>query len=270
MGLFPEDAFQIQKGSLLAEHGAKIFETWIGLAFQDPPKDFLGRLLWSFGVLGQVIISWATFPAALAAFLLEESVQSYGMGAYIISSSGYYDLLDNYLPGYKTFIEMTTAGAKTLATINPVTGGAVVIYIEAAKQSYNAFRQIADRKLLEQAEKDEELRQKLLDDATYGTVALSSSPSQAEVWINGVNTEKLTPETFKRLPAGTHTFEVRKFSVKREEWDIFVFSVDVTAGYKSEILARIPPGVTSPDEDEPDVGRIRVLSNAGRRQEIRV
>ena len=61
--------------------GGDMFETWTSLAYQKPPNDILGRILWSAGVLGQLIISVFTFPAALGAFLLEESVQSYGMGA---------------------------------------------------------------------------------------------------------------------------------------------------------------------------------------------
>ena len=254
----PENAFQIQEGSLLAEHGAGMFKAWVNLAYQDPPEDFFGRLLWMLGVAGQLIISAATFPAAIGSFLLEEATQSAGMGAYILYTSGYADLTDQYLDYYGTFIDFANTGAKTLATVNPIAGGAVLIYIEAAKQSYNAFRKATDRKLLEQAENDEKLRQKLLDDAIYGTVALRSSPSSAEIWLDGVNTEKLTPETLTRLTAGMHTFELRKYSAKREAWDIFVFDVEVTAGYKKEILARIPPGITSPDEDEPDAGYAQV------------
>ena len=254
---------RVREGSLVAEHGAGMFEAWVGLAFMDPPEDFFGRLLWTMGVVGQLIISTISFPAALGSFLLEESVQSYGMGSYMLASSGYYDVLDNYLTGYENFIGAVEGATKSLATVNPITGGAVLIYMEAAKQSYNAFRTITDRKLLEQAEKDEALRQKLLDDATLGTVHLSSSPSSAEIWLDGVNTEKLTPETLKKLAAGTHTFEVRKYSTKRDAWDIFVFDVDVTAGYKKEILARIPPGVTSPEEDTPEAGTatIRITSS---------
>ena len=249
---FPEGAFKVQEGSLVAEHGQGMYSAWVGLAYQEPPDNFFGRLLWTAGVLGQLIVSTLTFPAAIGSFLMEESVQSYGMGAYMLASSGYYDLLDIYLSEYATFIGTINTAVKSLATVNPIAGGAVIIYIEAAKQSYNAFRDIADRKLIEQAEKDEKLRLKMLQEATKGTIHVSSSPTNAEIWLDGVNTEQLTPETLKLIDDGVHTFELRKFNTKLDAWDIFVFDVKVTAGYKSEILARIPPGITSPEEDEPD------------------
>jgi len=247
----------------LFKHGEGMHKAWYELSYQDPPDDFFGRLLWTFGILGQLVLSIFTFPAGLACFLLEETTQTAGMGAYLLASAGMYDELLDYLPKYRSTINSSLVGAKNLATLSPIIGGASIMYLEAAKISYNAFGQIAERKVLEQAEKDEALRQKLLHEAMYGTVHLSSSPSSAEIWINNVNTEKLTPETIKDLPSGTHTFEVRKYSASREAWDIFVFDVEIEAGRKKEILARIPPGITSPDEDTPTPGttQIRLTSS---------
>ena len=254
---------KVETTEALLEHGTGMFNIWTKLAYQEPPKDIWGRILWTGGVLGQLFISLFTFPAALGSFLLEEAVQTYGMGAYMLATGKQWELLDKYLDGQAVFIDNATIAAKTLATVSPITGGAVILYMQAAEDSWGAFKARAQVEVFKQAETDEATRNRLLEEATLGTVHLSSSPSSAEIWLDGVNTEKLTPETLKKLAAGTHTFEVRKYSTKRDAWDIFVFDVDVTAGYKKEILARIPPGVTSPEEDTPEAGTatIRITSS---------
>ena len=246
----------------LVKHGEGLYGSWAKLAFQKPPKDILGRILWSFGIIGQLIVSIFTFPAALGAFLLEEAVQSYGMGAYMLSTAKAYDMLSTYLDGYKNFIDAAETGAKTLATLSPITGGAVLTYMHAAKKQADAFEWANDKRLLEQAEKDEALRQKLLDEATYGQLRLSSTPSQAEIWINDVNTELLTPETFKDMLAGSYDITLRKYSATREVWDIFSFTIELEAGRKKEIHVRIPPAVTSEEEEaaKEEYGVLRIIS----------
>ena len=245
----------------LVKHGTGLHETWTGLAYQEPPDDILGRIFWSLGVLGQLIISIFTFPAALGCFLLEEGVQSFGMGAYILASSRYYDLLGDYLPGYKTFIDAADVAAKSLATVSPITGGAVLLYMDAAKMSHNAFRAMTDRKLIEQAEKDEILRKKLEEEQIYGELRLTSTPTQAEIWIDGVNTELLTPETFKKIEIGEYIIELRRMNPKTETFDIYAFSITIEAGRRKEIHCRIPPGISDEEEtpgqaDETDIDKL--------------
>jgi len=236
----------------LMEAGKDKQYTWTQLAYQDPPERLPDRIMWTIGVGLQMILSVLTFPAAIGAFLLEESVQSAGMGAYILSSSRYYDLLDVYLPTYKTFLDAAEVGARSLAYLNPVAGGAVLCYMGAAQMSHDAFRAVTDRKLIEQMEKDAELRQKLLDEQKYGELRLSSSPSQAEIWIDGINTELLTPQTFKNMEAGEYIFELRKFNTKTETFDIYAYTLTIEAGRRKEIHVRPPPGI-SDEIEEPDV-----------------
>lgn len=252
MGLTNEEMDKLLESRSLIEHGEGLFETWVSLAFQEPPKDLLGRILWSAGVLGQLLISSLTFPAALGAFLLEEAVQTYGMGAYMLSTAGAYNVLESYLDGYKDFIGISEIAAKNLATINPVTGGAVIIYMEAAKKAQLAFELATQKRLFDQAIKDETQREKELDKMNYSEVRLTTLPSGAEIWINGGNTELLTPETLKKLPVGPTVFEVAKYNTKREEWDVFVFTINLEAGRRKEIHIRIPPGVHG-DQELPEV-----------------
>lgn len=249
-----ENYQKMDVGQDLANLGVELHFQWASLAFKEPPKDLLGRILWSWTVLQQLGISTLTFPAALAAFLLEEAMQTYGMGAYMLSTAKAYDILEPYLIQYKKFIRGAEIGAKNLATLSPMTGGAVVIYAQAAKASHDAFTQANNRNLQKQAETDEKLRQRLLDDAQYGELRISSSPSQAEIWLNGENTGLITPETFKKLDAGTYLIELRRFSVSREEWDIYAFDANVEAGRKREIWIRIPPTVAGDGEKDTDKG----------------
>ena len=239
------------RGLEITKEGGDIFETWTDLSTQPPPEDLIGRILWSLGVMGQLVISLFTFPAGLAAFMLEEAVQSFGMGSYMLYTAGEYEILQDYLVGQKAFIDAAEIGAKNVATISPIIGGAVIIYMEAAKMSTAAFEQAAAAQIAKQAEKDEKLREKELDKMNFGEVRLTTSPTGAEIWINGENTELLTPETLKKMPVGPTVFELAKYNKKNEEWDVFVFSIDIEAGRRKEIHVRIPPGIHGDIDLEP-------------------
>lgn len=246
----------------LAKHGEGLFETWRDLSTQKPPEDILGKIFWFFGVAAQMFMSLVIFPASLAAFLMEETVQTAGMGAYILSSSRQYDLLDEYLPSYFNAIELARIGAINMALLSPVVGGAALQYMDSAAFSWMAFRKMTDRKLLEQAEKDEELRLKLEEEATLGTININSTPSLAEIWIDGVNTELLTPQTFKNIDTGDYVFELRHWNTKTDEFDIFVFTVTVVAGRRKELKVNIPAGLVSEEEVEPVTwGQLRLTSH---------
>ena len=262
MGFFPKESDLIEAERVRQERmdeqteiiidGEKLFESWTQLSMQPPPDDLFGRILWSAGVLGQLVISLFTFPAALAAFLLEEAVQSYGMGAFMLSQAKQYEYLTQYIDGWKTFIDAADIGAKTLATISPITGGAVLIYMDAARESADAFDAANTANMLREAERDEALRKKLLDQAKYGTLRLQSSPSNAQIFMNGEDLQLLTPETFRDLDEGTYTFLLKKYSTVRDVMESLEFTVNIEAGRRKEIFARIPKiidGVQEPGED---------------------
>lgn len=259
-----EEYHEIQRKQQKAiiDHGAGMLETWRTLALKPPPDDIIGKAIWFFGVIGQMIMSIATFPASLGCFLMEEMVQTAGMGAYILSSARYYDLLTDYLPLYRDVIETAKTTTLDLALFSPIVGGTVLQYIDAATLSYNAFDAMARRKLVEQAETDEELRLKLEAEQKYGIININSTPSLAEIWIDDVNTELLTPQTFKNMEAKDYIFELRKFNTKTEEYDIFVFTVTVEAGRRKELKVNIPSGLVSEEEVEPvTYGQLRLSSH---------
>ncbi len=234
----------------LPKQGEKIFESYRDLMFQKPPENIMERILWFAGVVGQMVLSLFMFPASLAAFLMEETVQTAGMGAYILSSSRNYDLLLEYLGNYHSVIEMARIGAINATILSPIVGGATLQYMDAAADSYMAFLKMGVRKVLEQAEKDEELRQKLMDNQKYGDLYLMSSPGQAEIWIDGVNTEFLTPQTFKNMEEGVYVITLRRMDPRTEAWQIYTFTVNIEAGRKKEIKVRIPQNIVGEEDEE--------------------
>lgn len=242
---------RIQKYNAIIFDGENFADNWSKLAFTEPPEGFFERIWWSVSVLAQLVLSTMTFPAALAAFLLEESVQTYGMGAYMLSTAKAYEDLDVYIDGWKQFIEAATVGAKTLAFMSPITGGAVLVYMEAAKVSADAFERANDINLLRQAESDEKLRLKLLDQQQFGRLRIQSAPSQASIFMNGEDLQLLTPETFPELEPGSYTFLLKKYSAARDVEETVEFTVNIEAGRKKEIYTRIPKiidGVQEPTE----------------------
>lgn len=60
-----------------------------------------------------------------------------------------------------------------------------------------------------------------------GEVSIHSEPSQAEVYLNGRTFIGVTPITAYKLPAGTHTFELRK-----DKYEPYTATLDVQVGYK--------------------------------------
>jgi len=238
----------IDVGQALMDHGGGLTDTWMKLAYQKPPEDFWGRLLWTAGTLGQLVLSLFTFPAALGVFMLEESIQAYSMGGYMLSTANQWGLLLDYLDGFDSFLDGTDYGIKTLATISPITGGAVMMYQSAARAQAAAFRQTAQYKYLKQLETDEKQRIAALATQKYGSIRIISSPSQAEVWLDNVNMETLTPQTYEGLEAGEHSIQLRYYSKKREVWDIWAGTVNITAGKHKEIYLHIPESVSGEEE----------------------
>ena len=251
---FDEDSYiAMEEGSILAEHGEGLYDTWLNLAVQEPPDDILGRIVWTAGVISQLIIAFFTFPAALGCFLLEEAVQSYGMGAFILSSGDQWENLNYYLVGYGDFIDHAEIAAKTLGGVAPITGGPVLMYMEAAKMGHGAFKAVAEAEILKKIEKDEAARIKAFEKANYGDLRLTTTPTRAEIWIDGENTLKLTPETITGLEKGNHEMELRHWDQKRETWDILVFTFNIAAGMKKELHAIIPESITVATEDSAEI-----------------
>ena len=250
------------KKDIQTDAGANIANHWINLTQEPPPEDLWGKISWYAGVGAQLIMSVFTFPIGLAGFILEETLQTWGFSGYILWSAKDYETLLNHTVTWEQQVEASRGIRDNLGSASPIIFGAVTAYIQASMVSLLQFRHAAEYKLLEQAEQDEDLRQQLLYDATYGQLRINSTPSLAEIWLEGVNTEKLTPETFKGLEERSYDIELRKYNTRNEEWDIFILTTEIHAGKIKEIQVRIPPGTTSDEEHEQEAttGTLRLES----------
>lgn len=245
----------------LHEKGILMYDNWTGLITEEPPEDFLGKIDYGIRLITQVGVSKVMEGAGMAAFLLEEAVQAVGMGAFLLYQSRDFETLDTYLDNYNNVLSGAENGIIGLALLNPLIGGSVMAYLEAARDGYNGLRSAVDFKL-SQMEKNAKDVDDMMDPKTgWGTFRLQSSPSNAEIWINNENTELLTPETFKKFPIGDHVVEVRSWDQKAETWDSYTFETTMDPGRKKEIYIRIPEGITSEtdtpgqvdEDDEPEL-----------------
>ena len=240
------------KAELMMNAGKNLTDHWINLAYEKPPDDLLGKIGWYAGIGAQLIISMFTFPVGLAGFILEETLQSWGFSAYMLQQARQYETLQKHVVNWKDAIDVARRVRDDIGAASPIIFGSVTEFILAAAVSAEVMSKVADARLLEQAETDEKARQKELERMLYAELRLQSSPSQAEIWLDSVNTELLTPETFKTIEPGPHVFEVRKYNKKTEEWDILIFETNMEAGRRKEILARIPIGIKGETTEEQD------------------
>jgi len=241
---------------------AGLEEEWVKVAYKKPPEDLWGRIWWYGRVLTQMILATFTLPAALGGFLLEEGVQSMGMGGYLLSTADRWEELIDYTDHMETFIDTAEMAAKNLAYMAPITGGAVLMYMEAARKQTMAFKRSAWYNWMKQLETDDIQRLKELNKQTYGSIRMSSSPSQAEIWLDNINTEQLTPQTYKDMNPGDYEIQLRHYSKQRETWDVWAGTISITAGKHKEIMLHIPETIKGEEEPTPGAttGTLRLLS----------
>lgn len=250
--------------SQVIAHGQGLAETWTGLAYQKEPEPLFDKIVWWAGVISQLVISTFTFPAALGAFLLEESAQAGGMGGYLLYTSKSWEPLATYIKTYQTALETFSAVASNLALVNPIAGGAVIIYMEQAKLSSYAMENAMINTLRKEARalgipnvtaytagelvdliaiaESEKAAQAIIDAQTYGAIALKSLPTNANITLDSVETGLQTPETFKRLTAGPHGVTVSRWNPTTQTTDSFATTITVIAGIKKEVTLHIPKG----------------------------
>ena len=70
------------------------------------------------------------------------------------------------------------------------------------------------------------------DAVTTGTLVVQSTPTGAQIWVDGTNTGKVTPDSIKNLSAGTHSLTLKLDGYK----DTVQTSVSITAGFTTNKL----------------------------------
>jgi len=240
--------------------------TWETLAYRKEPDDLVGKLFYWAGTISQLIIGLITQPFGIAAFLIEESAQSVGMGAYFLYGAKDWEHLAEFIPTWGTTLDVYEQVARSFAILNPIGAGSVVIYLQAAKQSRAMMAQAMHTQLVRDARalgiespeqqdaqdlvilikiaESDRATQRILDQQTLGTLALKSVPTYADIYIDGKAIGLQTPETFKNLVEGDHDVAVSKYNTKTKKTDVYATTIEIIAGRKKEVTLHIPAGVS--------------------------
>jgi len=247
--------------------------TWQTLAYRKEPDDLVGKIFYWAGTISQLVIGLITQPFGIAAFLIEESAQSVGMGSYFLYQAKDWEHLSEFMPMWGTTLELYENIARSFALLNPIGAGAVVIYLQAAKQSRALMGQAMHTQLVRDARtlgienpeqqdsqdliiliriaEAEKAAQEILDAQTYGTLALKSVPTYADIYLDGKAMNVQTPETFKNLNEGPHDVAVSKWNTKTKKYDSYAATIEIIAGRKKEVTLHIEKG-TLDDIIDPD------------------
>jgi len=263
--------------------GTDLVDTYTTLAYRKEPNDLIGKLFYWAGTIAQLVIGLITQPFGIAAFLLEESAQSVGMGAYFLYGAKDWEHLSEFMPMWGTTLETYEAVAKSFAVLNPIGAGAVIIYLQAAKQSRAMMGQSMHTQLVRDARalgiespeqqdaqdliilikiaESDKATAEIQKQQTLGTLALKSIPTYADIYIDGKSLGVQTPETFKNLVEGDHDVAVSKYNTKTKKTDVYATTIAIVAGRKKEVTLHIPAGVSDDlidpgAEDEKDTPQL--------------
>ena len=66
-----------------------------------------------------------------------------------------------------------------------------------------------------------------------GNIFLASNPAGAQIWLDGTNTSKITPDTIKNVDEGSHSV-----TIKLQDYNDVTFSVNVTGG-QTNVVATV-------------------------------
>lgn len=66
-----------------------------------------------------------------------------------------------------------------------------------------------------------------------GNIFLASNPAGAQIWLDGTNTSKMTPDTIKNVDEGSHSV-----TIKLQDYNDVTFSVTVSAG-QTNVVATV-------------------------------
>ena len=255
----------LHESDFFVKHAIGLANTYETLAYRKEPNDLVGKIFYWAGIISQLVLGLITQPFGIAAFLLEESAQSMGMGAYLLFTSKDWETLNTYLPVYGAAMETYEPIARSFALLNPIGAGAVIVYMQAAKQARAAMGQAMLFQLQQQAMKLGVKNWETMDSTElveiiklttasnaaaaiksaqlYGTLALKSLPTNADIYIDGTSMGLQTPETFKKLSVGPHEVAVSKFNSKTGTTDVYATTIEIIPGQKKEVMLHIPAGV---------------------------
>jgi len=133
-------------------------------------------------------------------FIEEEGIQIRGFGIMSLMREDLVDEVETQLNALEDQVDNLETFADSWGWMAPYMKPTYLNYVQAARDQIDAWRAwVAAKK----ADRDKAI------------IRIVSSPTNAEIYIDGSNTNVLTPHTFDDLAPGNHTIKLRYFSARR-------------------------------------------------------
>jgi len=174
------------------------------------------------GVLGAAASVFGT--ATFYFFIHEEAMQTRQMGIYLLIKNEMWAEALIQLNSLQEHLNEAMRIYNKIGIKEPSILGVFGAYFRAVQDQIDTYRTIVSKKL------------EGLPAITTGTLRVLSSPSEGKIFLDGVDTGLMTPETFKDVKAGTHRVRVTRWMPRIKQFISKEETVTVEVGKRTEIL----------------------------------
>ena len=151
-------------------------------------------------------------------FIEEEGIQIRGFGIMSLMREDLVDEVETQLNALEDQVDNLETFADSWGWMAPYMKPTYLNYVQAARDQIDAWRAwVAAKK----AERDKAI------------IRIVSSPTNAEIYIDGSNTNLLTPHTFDNLEPGDHTIVLKYLSSRRGQLE-YADTITVEKGKTKE------------------------------------
>ena len=151
-------------------------------------------------------------------FIEEEGIQIRGFGIMSLMREDLVDEVETQLNALEDQVDNLETFADSWGWMAPYMKPTYLNYVQAARDQIDAWRAwVAAKK----AERDKAI------------IRIVSSPTNAEIYIDGSNTNLLTPHTFDNLEPGNHTIVLKYLSSRRGQLE-YADTITVEKGKTKE------------------------------------
>jgi len=170
------------------------------------------------GALGS-IVGFATFYY----FIHEEAMQTRQMGIYLLIRNEMWTEALIQINSLQEQLNTALSVHNLWGEAVPRPYGSFEAYFRSVQDQIDTYRTIITEKMKE------------LPVVIAGTLRVLSSPSEGKIFLDGVDTGLMTPETFKDVKAGTHTVRVTRWMPRVKQFTWAEQTVTIEAGKRKEI-----------------------------------
>jgi hypothetical protein len=173
-------------------------------------------------------ITEAYGSTTFAAFMYEEATQALGMPGWIAYNAGNYKIaLDTFNEQYQLILQAQQA-LEAWHPLMPLTYPGFKAFFHASRLANEHWLDVINQAAFKAGL------------PTNPTLVINSRPSGAQITLDGIKTDYLTPETLKTLAPGQHTITVTIPATDTTPERSATQTITLQAGKKVELLIPIP------------------------------